>query len=767
MSRKNTRNSNQVRASLHEITIRCFLTMLPFTFNRLFTFSLITLVCSTRSIATPVPNHHLARSTLITNTNQHQSPLLSSYSSSLSSSPSSSPLSPSSTSPATCPSTCHCDQSLTALRCQVQPNSYQSIIDFFASLPANHRIRSLQLHNLTLTDSTLVRLPSSIHHLNVHNCSNPIVCQFWLNSTRWPNQLITLELPNNRLDAMPSLNISSLKQLDLSSNLLRSLDLTHFRWCSALRQLNLSHNQISSAAVNRPFSALLQLQYLNLAHNRIDSLRPLQLHTLSTLIELDLSNNRLASDEQPPAEPLLRLHSIALNQVGLIEFPDWLLSRQLLRLTFVANRMQRVARSSLERHPLLIELDLSQNKIETVSDDAFIENVHLLHLDLSNNRLRTIDQIAWPRSLQFLRLASNSIRQVSFNTFESLTNLQVLDLSENKLFTLEYHLSDSINHRLAPVLPALTTLDVSDNVALRSLSLPPAANLRHLKLNRLPRLQTDLVSQIARYRLLEALQVAASPLLARDLLQHFDKWPESRRLKYFNLGSNQITTLDQHVLQRRLSPATLIDLHDNPFDCDMSLQWLAQEVHMQQQQPALSRQLPQMLQMHEMRCDRPTQLHNHSITDLIAIAAVKSDEPLALMQAHQSLESAQKLTDLKLAKLHSHHRDEARSPGYYPLIAYLVVFNAVLVLAALVPCSLVLFLGLAVCGEQTGTDGGNAWHGSSSLNRLRRLMGHEMLTSERVSFSSRNDQVAIISSEHFDQADANGSTTNNNVPAYH
>lgn len=109
-----------------------------------------------------------------------------------------------------------------------------------------------------------------------------------------PNQLQIIDLSSNSLKILSTsaFEISNLKKLDLSSNLLETLADGVFVGCPNLEILNVSFNQISSLP-KETFNSLPKLQILDLSHNNLTNLEENLLDKLRQLTCLKLDNNSI------------------------------------------------------------------------------------------------------------------------------------------------------------------------------------------------------------------------------------------------------------------------------------------------------------------------------------------------------------------------------------------------------------------------------------------------------------------------------------------
>lgn len=137
-----------------------------------------------------------------------------------------------------------------------------------------------------------------------------------INSRMLQNRkLKSLFLHNNQISLVdPNLfeNLTDLETLDLSNNAIRSVNLDTFRDLHNLTSLNLSHNLLTD--VRNMLLPLRKLQYLNLSNNFIHQWSTKYTSSSRSLIELDLSSNRLGITFLSTYLPRLKFLNLANNR---------------------------------------------------------------------------------------------------------------------------------------------------------------------------------------------------------------------------------------------------------------------------------------------------------------------------------------------------------------------------------------------------------------------------------------------------------------------
>lgn len=217
-----------------------------------------------------------------------------------------------------------------------------------------------------------------------------------------------------------------------------------------IQQVYLQFNEIESVTVDSFINAT-HLKEINLSHNKITSQK------IDYGVFAKLSN-------------LLQLH---LQHNNLEEFP-FPLPKSLERLLLGYNKISSLQTNAMDGLVNLTMLDLCYNRLE---DSMLQENIlakmeKLMQLNLCNNRLESMPP-GLPSSLMYLSLENNSISSIPENYFSELPKLHALRMSHNKLRDIPYNIFN---------LSSLIELNVGHNKLKQAFYIP--RNLQHLYLEK-------------------------------------------------------------------------------------------------------------------------------------------------------------------------------------------------------------------------------------------------------------------------------------------
>lgn len=194
-------------------------------------------------------------------------------------------------------------------------------------------------------------------------------------------------------------NITALKHLDLSSNLIQQLSGKPFHGFRNLQTLILKNNPLEYIG-NLVFPELTTLKYLEISHTKIkqlvfsDSPNQSIFHELVTLEHLDLSSN-------------------------MIEVLPGHVFDTLLTLTYL----------TLDNNPLIY--------VDTLSFQGMysLKELKLSYTELTELRQGMFDDLT---SLTELNLSSGAITDIEYGTFHTVEHLKTLDIQQNRLEIHEF-----------------------------------------------------------------------------------------------------------------------------------------------------------------------------------------------------------------------------------------------------------------------------------------------------------------------------------------
>ncbi|XP_044258886.1 vasorin [Tribolium madens] len=536
-----------------------------------------------------------------------------------------------------CPVMCTCSRHLT-VRC-----TQQVTVEIFTNLTnlqelviensdlgdlSNVSVDDLELQSMRLSQNRIVSLPelnvTNLKHLDLsENLIETLGVEF-----RTLRSLEILNLSANFLTVIDSDSFSgleSLKCLDLSRNNLTRLDDALFEPLQALQYLNLSSNQLKILN-ERCFISLVKLQQLDVSFNRLIrvELGSLQLPSLARL--LLAGNSKLGASK----EPMLvgtgqKLQTVDASNIGLEQVPP-ALTHSIRTLRLVGNNIKTVRCGDLDSYPLLQLLDFDSNGLEMIEDDALGRLDSLTILYLTNNNMSEIPK-SLSEKLKVLHLEHNQIQQVRTTDLQGLTSLEVLLLNDNKIRLIE---AEAFNQ-----LTSLVTLDISRN-PIKILQAGCLSGSMALQVLRLSNIDVDSPPKEVSFPLsstehLITLDLSGSPGLARQLLVDTAALAASRQLQELDLSFTDLEFIRSDLLHF-LPQLRIFHIDGNRINCTQ-LEWLAAWMR-RQDEPEYKR----------VACVSPPELWGTLLIDLQPIEATPSrptttQAPTTQMEDYIDIES--------------------------------------------------------------------------------------------------------------------------------
>lgn len=364
-------------------------------------------------------------------------------------------------------------------------------------------------------------------------------------------KIITNSANMNSLVGMNS--VKELEYLDIALNKYTTINFNAFENNTLLVFLNASHNLISyigdinvarsvseatsiiqaEALLNHTKVTFLNVVDLYLNNNKLTTIKSYSFVGFKKLETLDLSNNIITSLEPYSLTGLYNLRKLYLKNNQLTQIPAASLKNSL-----------HISFQSPLAFSKLLYLDLSFNRIEKISSNSFEVLSHLNELHLNSNRLSILDRGSFKGlvNLALLSLSNNILDKIQSNVFQDIRQLKHLQLSNNPIENLDQGIFE-------------------DFIMLQELF------LNNCSYNRISS------SSLGRLRSLTHLEISNNKNLTSIQPSAFSNL---RSLVYLNLSSNALTTIHNDFVTEQDSRIFILDVSNNPLECDCDLKWLTQ-----------------------------------------------------------------------------------------------------------------------------------------------------------------------------------------------
>ncbi|XP_069191330.1 leucine-rich repeat and immunoglobulin-like domain containing-NOGO receptor-interacting protein 4 [Procambarus clarkii] len=332
-----------------------------------------------------------------------------------------------------------------------------------------------------------------------------------------------------------------------------------------LRRLNLAHNTIDSVGGALVFFD--RLEELDLSHNMLTSLDTGNLEAQAQLQELRLAHNNLTTMLPGAFKGLVSLNLLDLSHNGMTDLPAKVLDDvpSLTVLLLAHNKLHFLAEYTFRGLRGLHVLDLCDNYFRHVPSSALDDLKSLKSLHLCRNRLTRLDSEAFTtKTLTSLSLETNNIDNVSDSAFQRLHRLQKLNLNDNLLREVPVNILSTLR--------VLDSLILSKNnfTTVEADAFHSQSRLASLEISRCPRLASLHPEALSHCNNLQRLTISHNPLirhLPETLLTSLT------RLHTLDLRANSL----QSVPETSMPWGSLVrlDLRDNVLVCNCSIRWLA------------------------------------------------------------------------------------------------------------------------------------------------------------------------------------------------
>ena len=245
--------------------------------------------------------------------------------------------------------------------------------------------------------------------------------------------------------------LTSLKNLDLSGNALRSIPSDELCHLPSLTSLDLSNNQLGSVADLGLLASncrLLRLESLDLSANEITTFQSIMLSEYWPQLKvLDLKNNFVRHVEAIESTGVnkcsLSYFDLSNNQINTLPSKMLQNCHELKSVSLANNSLPSLDAGFFDNLKRLERLDLSGNRLAvSLTGRQTRDLVSLVHLDLSSNQLSILVESArifesMSSTLQVLKLNNNRLKTIEAKVFNNLVNLKELDMSQNELAVLD------------------------------------------------------------------------------------------------------------------------------------------------------------------------------------------------------------------------------------------------------------------------------------------------------------------------------------------
>lgn len=314
-------------------------------------------------------------------------------------------------------------------------NQVETIDDFLSSFALNLNILRLDHNSLTTIPSKIFNSMTKLKELDL---SNNKIHKIESNCFKELSSLTHLLLSHNEIDSLDEdafKENSNLLVLDLSKNNFQSApsSLLHL---DSLQTLDLSENMLKSIE-NASFLQLKQLWRVQLHGNRITNITEDLLRQLLVLQILDLSSNLISVVEKGSFDLNQHLQALRLDNNYLSTLDG--LFNNLSNLKWLNISSNNLTEFDYSNIPVQLHwLDISHNKITDLGNQfGSASLLQLAEMDVSFNQVELLGPHNLPDSIETLLANDNKVSHIIPYTFLKKSKLSKVDLSVNSLTTID------------------------------------------------------------------------------------------------------------------------------------------------------------------------------------------------------------------------------------------------------------------------------------------------------------------------------------------
>jgi len=390
-----------------------------------------------------------------------------------------------------------------------------------------------------------------------------------------PPTTTTLDLSSNDLTTINATEIQLYP--NLQTLILRNNKIEKFTSGpnNVLLHLDLSNNRISSLSRNVDLSLLEAVETLDLSNNILTTINPASFPSGKRLEILNLSSNQIELLESNCFDDLTRLLELRLNRNKLSSFPKTVFKRMSSLRVLELNKNKLVEIPGLTFHGLgnVKSLKLRKNNIKFLMDGAFFGLNSMEQLYLDRNQVRTVSK-GWlygVNKLKQLSLAYNKVDYIEEDGWEFCRELWQLDLRGNALKIVE--------REILRKLPSLTHLDLGENLishidADKTFGEVPKLEVLKLDMNQLSHTIEDTPSTFKALKDLRELGLSGNAIksVGKNALTGL------RSLQQLDLADNVISTIQENPFEHSPLLTDLV-LNTSSLLCDCNIRWLPEWIN--------------------------------------------------------------------------------------------------------------------------------------------------------------------------------------------
>lgn len=440
-------------------------------------------------------------------------------------------------------------------------------------------------------------------------------------------------------------------------------------------------------------SSSATIQFLDISHNVIETLQSESFRKFTNLTSLHLEFNKISEVEEGAFRHLTKLTDLRINKnILTVIKPGIFVNLKIENLYLGDNKIEHIESNAFTNLSNLELIDLNNNFLSSIRENSFSILPSLKDFYIENNRLSAVPTSFFSRTprLDFLVMNSNSISAIDKYAFKNCLKLKKLHLTGNTIKaihprgfsipagnltvqTLNLVYLHMANNTLEDVpaairsIPSLSYLDLSMNLfkSVRSSAFGSLYRLKSLHLSRIENLESIESKGFAGLVALTQLFMTSNRKL-RDI--PIDAFPDSYKLQTIFIEGNALRTLHERMLN--WDNLKILQIGQNNFSCSCDLIWIKTSKLLQKSGTrqtlekatcSLNRQTKYILKLNavEMKCPIKQTSHNDAKSRLITGLIAASIASCALIVCLVLISCRRNVYSKYIQFKYHRHRDEA------------------------------------------------------------------------------------------------------------
>lgn len=296
----------------------------------------------------------------------------------------------------------------------------------------------LSENNLLIIEKNSLPL-ENLQYLNMVN--NHLVGELRSNMLSPAKFLRSLDFSNFNITKISNktfIDMPVLARLNLSHNAIDKIEPDNFIGMDNLYGIDISYNKLSDLQFNNSLLTKLKAAYLN--NNMLTNISRI-FPTASDILYLDMSNNGFSDLSHVDSKlfPELQTLHLSYNSIENFNNPGTNTLSNLVDLGLSSNKIKTIDLSYFKE---LVIVDLNNNNLCNINITFFKNLEFVQSMDLSQNNISDVPPGTFQNMmhLKMFNISSNYISKLRYGSLKGLNKTELLDISNNIIESLDVHI---------------------------------------------------------------------------------------------------------------------------------------------------------------------------------------------------------------------------------------------------------------------------------------------------------------------------------------